>query len=89
MVILIQFRELDDGANIDSHDEKGWTPLMHSAREGHQDIVEDLVVAGANVDLQNEWDDTALIKAARGGHLGIVEVLVAAGADVNVHGTYG
>jgi ankyrin repeat protein len=48
------------GANVDSRDSIGWTPLMRAARFNYLQCVEVLVELGADIALQNEADLTAL-----------------------------
>ena len=72
------------GANIESKDWRGWTPLILVAESGHLEAVKFLVKeGGANVESKDSWDKTPLSWAAENGHLEAVKFLVEeAGADV-------
>ena len=54
---------LDNGADIDYPDQRGWTPLMMGAYRGHEEIVELLIDHGANVDLQDKMGKRAADRA--------------------------
>ena len=70
------------GADVDSTDKNGWTPLLSAAYNGNSDCVEQLLKAGADVNKSNS-KKTPLILAAEYGHCDCVEQLLKAGADVN------
>jgi ankyrin repeat protein len=61
----------------------GFTPLMHAARHGQEEVVAYLVQRGANVNYADGAGWTALHVAAQAGHLGTVKQLVRHGADVD------
>ena len=44
---------LNDGADSNTSDEYGWTPLHLAARNGYKDIVEILLRAGANIKIDD------------------------------------
>ncbi|KAJ3110919.1 Serine/threonine-protein kinase/endoribonuclease IRE1 [Phlyctochytrium bullatum] len=69
------------GAEMDSKDSLGYTPLMRAAWHGHLGVVHLLVENGAQVDGRN--NTTPLINAAWKGHLEVVRYLVEKGADIN------
>ena len=75
-------RELIASPNVDINalDEDWNTPLMVAAREGHDEIVQTLIIAKANINARNRQGKTALALAADGGHDETVRVLVQAGA---------
>ncbi len=59
---------LDRGAQIEDPNDEGYTPLMESAREGHEDVVELLLDRTAEINGQTEeTGETALTLAACGG----------------------
>ena len=72
------FREiqalLTRGANINTQNERGYTPLHCAATEGHFLVVEFLIKQGANVSLTNEEDKTAHDVA----HKNVKNILLAA-----------
>lgn len=73
------------GANINSSNHEGRTPLMHAAESNNLDIVKHLIINKANINAgggtYKVW--TALMKASYWGYLDIVKHLVNNGADVN------
>jgi len=83
------------GANVNAHNNRGWTPLHFAAQNGHNDVATILIEAGADLELRamfyHSWDyeckpcnSTALQIAISKGHDEVVGSLVAAGADVEV-----
>ena len=77
-------REIAKGADVNSQDDDGWTPLMAAAGyNANPAVIELLLKAGADV---NAWDSmsmTALSWAAmRSSNPQVIKVLLEAGADV-------
>jgi ankyrin repeat protein len=66
---------LENGANADSKDDKGLTPLLWAADKGHKGIVELLLENGANADSKDDKGLTPLLRAAQNGHEAIVQLL--------------
>ncbi|KAL5093284.1 hypothetical protein Trisim1_011088 [Trichoderma cf. simile WF8] len=72
--------------------ERGRTPLMVAAHEGHHDVVQLLLANGADVNVISKsgggWkrSSTALEAAAMRGHLSVVQLLLANGADPKLPG---
>jgi ankyrin repeat protein len=62
-------------------DERGNTPLIEAARDGHDDVVQALLVARADPNAKNDEGQTALSLAARGGHDEVIRLLRQAGAS--------
>jgi len=75
------------GANVDTQDDAGKTPLMHAAWYGHTttETITALLKAGANVNLCDEEGKTALMISAWWSHAKTVTALIAAGANVDAH----
>lgn len=82
---------LEQGADINAHDDDGWTALMGATKAGLVPTVQTLLAAGANVNakcicegwLGGGW--TALMMAAReSDKKAIVDMLLARGADPNL-----
>jgi serine/threonine-protein phosphatase 6 regulatory ankyrin repeat subunit A len=70
--------------DVNAKDKDGFTPLHHTAWEGHKEVAELLIAAGADVNAKDfTLGRTLLHIAAREGHKEIVELLIAKGADVN------
>ncbi len=69
------------GANIESKDKDGNTPLLLAAMYGRTTIVELLLTAKANVDAVNQRGNTPLLLASEYGHFEIVNRLLQAKAN--------
>ncbi|HKP14269.1 MAG TPA: ankyrin repeat domain-containing protein [Blastocatellia bacterium] len=63
--------------------------LMYAAKDGHAEIVRDLLNAGARLDARDNDGDTALMYAAIDDRVDVVKALLAAGADVNAQNNKG
>ena len=74
---------LDHGANIETKNEVGATPLIFASAKGHQEIVALLLDRRANVNAQTRAGITPLMAAASGGYVDIVKLLLAKGANVS------
>lgn len=75
-------RLLSKGANVNTRDEDGCTPLCSAVFCNHQEVAETLIAAGADVNVRLR-DESVLMRAAWNGWHSTVEQLIAAGADVN------
>ena len=71
------------GADVNTKDKWGWTPLSRAARSGHKEAVELLIDNGADVNAMRSGGGTPLSYAASWGHEEIVELLIAKGAKVD------
>jgi len=87
---------LDAGANINSLDYHGWTPLMKAVDKENIAIINILINARAKIDGGSKYNTTnyqatfvekasytPLIKAIEKGNIDIVRMLLDAGADIN------
>jgi len=74
---------LTAGAEVDTRDEIGKTPLIIAAEKGNLPIVQLLIQYGADVNAQNNLQWTALMFASGFGHTAIVKLLVENKADLN------
>lgn len=74
---------LDSGADVNSKEAEGETPLMYAAAEGHTEIVLLLLRRGADIHKHSVNDQTALGRAAMYGHADTVEMLLNHGAKVD------
>ena len=77
---------LDDGADVNSQDDKGETPLFWAANGAGNDcsaVAELLLASGAEVDKESSTGFTPLSIAAEMGNTKVCSVLLRAGADIN------
>jgi hypothetical protein len=71
--------------NIDTCDERGWSPLFFSAFNGNRELAKLFLEFGANVNLKDHGGFTPLHWAAFKGHAGIIKHFITHDADVNAH----
>ena len=74
---------LVQGVDVDSWDDRQWTPLMWASERGHRAVAALLLDAGANVDAENANGETPAICASFRGHLDTLQLLVSRGADIH------
>ncbi len=75
---------LSEGANPNSRDTDGTTPLIIASFRTDVEIVKLLIDSGADVNAQDRYNNTPLIQAVRGGSKEIISLLIEKGAAVNV-----
>ena len=75
--------ELDEGVDVNTEDEFGFTPLHFAAWFGHNEIAELLIENGADVNANALRGLTPLHDAATNISQEIIELLIENGADVN------
>ena len=83
-MVLIQ------GAEVNTRDHCGWTPLHESCNYGHLEIASLLLDSEARIDDPGGVTCegvTPLMDAATNGHQGVVELLVERGADLEIQDT--
>jgi len=83
---------LDNGAEVDSLDDNGNTPLAWAARRGNLEIVKLLVENKANVNHQNmkcEYNLGPLFYAIIENHTEVVKFLLNNNADINIRSSWG
>ena len=73
----------DAGANVNTADHDGDTPLHIAAMSSNMDVLGMLLSANANVNLANSRGSTPMHFAAAAGHADVVQTLAHAGANVN------
>jgi hypothetical protein len=71
--------------NIDTCDERGWTPLFFSAFNGNVELSKLFLEFGANVNMKDHAGFTPLHWAAYGGHANVIKHFVTHNAEVNAH----
>jgi len=72
------------GAQVNSKNENGWTPLIHAAYMGNVGALTLLVNRKAALEAADQTGRTPLYHAAGNGRLECVKILLAAGARVDV-----
>ena len=80
---------LKAGADVNTRDKSGWSPLMHAASRGYTLMVPPLLSAQADVNSRAADGATALFMAVLQGHEEIATMLVRAGADISIRGPKG
>ena len=80
---------LDSGANPNTRDDNGRTPLMEAAFGGHVDVVAALLRFGADPNVGDDDGWTPLMEAASKGWLIIVRWLLTSGANPNARTQHG
>jgi ankyrin repeat domain-containing protein 50 len=75
---------LQNGAEVDSRDDTGITPLMYAAKAGHVAPIQLLIEAKANIDIQDNNGNAPLHWAAADGQEEAVQLLILRGAKLNV-----
>jgi ankyrin repeat protein len=77
-------RLISNGADVNTKDGNGYTPLHWAASNGHREVVEFLLACKADVNAKSNSGDTPLHVAAAKGYKPEVELLLGNQADVNV-----
>ena len=72
---------LTGGADVNTRDSRGNTPLMYASAVGSEDMMRKLLAAGADVKARNSFESTALMWCA--SDLAKVRLLLDKGAGVN------
>ncbi len=80
---------LDRGAQVDSSDHNGRTPLIEAAFGGHRETVALLLERGAVVNARDADGWTALMEAASKGRTEMVRLLLSYDADATAIGNNG
>lgn len=74
---------LADGADVDTVDADGNTPLMLASKIGNPRIMEIILAHNPDVNAKNNRDETALMTASKYGLYDIAEQLINRGAKIN------
>ncbi|KAI9777862.1 MAG: hypothetical protein M1839_008539 [Geoglossum umbratile] len=82
-------RLLRAGAQPDSKDKDGQTPLLWAAQKGHEADVKLLLEKGAKPDSKDNYGQTLLSRAAQNGHEAVVKLLLEKGAQPDSKDNYG
>lgn len=82
-------RLIAKGADINSADRDGWTPLVWAQLGDQPEAVKLLIEKGAAINAKDKAGNTVLAHAAMAGRVEIVEVLLAQGAEVETRNRRG
>ncbi|MEM4137926.1 MAG: ankyrin repeat domain-containing protein, partial [Candidatus Anstonellaceae archaeon] len=74
---------IEKGANINSTDKYGYTPLHFAAKSGNTKVAEFLIKSGSDVNAKNKDGYTPLHFAAQSGNIELAEFLIKSGSDIN------
>ena len=80
---------LSSGANVDTYDDRLWTPLMISSFNGDEETAKLLIRSGANIHHRDGAGYTPLHWAAFNGFSKVVQMLLSKHADVNARSNHG
>jgi len=80
---------LRTGAQLESRDAEGRTPLMTAVYKHHASAAQALIDAGANVNAQDKILNSPFLYAGAEGMTDIVRMCMKAGADYTVYNRYG
>jgi uncharacterized protein len=77
------------GAEINSRDAAGRTPVMAATHGNQVETVQALIVAGADINLQDNRQDNPFLYAGAEGLLEILKLTIAAGANTKLTNRFG
>lgn len=82
-------RLLGDGADVDSRDAAGRTPVTAAVYGGHPDVVRLLIDKGADVDLQDDTRANALLAVGETGNVEVLREVLRAEPDLTRTNRFG
>lgn len=80
---------LASGADINSRDAAGRTPVMAATHGNQVETVRALIAAGADINIQDNRFDNPFLYAGAEGLLGILQLTIAAGANTKLTNRFG
>jgi serine/threonine-protein phosphatase 6 regulatory ankyrin repeat subunit B len=75
---------LNDGVDVNSSSNRGYTALISASLRGHTAIVNILLENGADVNARDNDGDSPLMASISKGHTDVAKLLLGNGADVNM-----
>jgi len=82
--LICALQAIMTGAELESRDQWGRTPLHIACSNGYSSLVIDLIMYGADKDFQDNFGQTPLHLACLDGDLATVETLIFAGASTTI-----
>ena len=73
-----------NGADVNFHNDTGWTPLMEAAKTGAFEIAHILIKKGVDVNARDNQGWTALLEATEKGNVQLAELLIENGAEIDL-----
>jgi len=86
---MVKMLVMEFGAEVNTTDEWGLSPLLTAARKGYREMCKILIKAGADVNAVDSQGMTALALAASCAHQDVIKLLLASGADKNLRDIHG
>ena len=81
---------MQQGADINVGDKKGYTALIHASKEGRLDVIKQLIYrTDADPNVQDHKGQTALIHATKQGYKDVISFLLDNGADPTIQDNKG
>ncbi|NXJ28827.1 RN5A ribonuclease, partial [Dicrurus megarhynchus] len=74
---------LEQGADVNSKADSGWTPLQTAVQTGEEDLVRLLLDKGASLHARKDNGGTAFTEAGIAGNVDILKLLLERGSNVN------
>jgi len=80
---------LKEGADIDTRDAQGRTPVMIATYQHHTEMVRELIQAGADINIRDYNKENPLLHAGAQGWLDILALAIEANADTRLTNRFG
>lgn len=80
---------LSEGANINTQDDQGRTPVMAATYKNRVETVRALIEAGADINKQDNMKNNPFLYAGAEGYLEILKLVNAANPDLSLRNRYG
>jgi uncharacterized protein len=80
---------IESGADFDSRNEAGETPLLVAVQKNQIEIAKALIEAGANINAQAANRDTPWLLAGASGRTELIRAMIPKGPDFSIRNRYG